>query len=454
MTNSTVVLKMIQEIGDWPGRKDKERVMKESLNDELFRVIIVQALDPMITFGIKDLSFLEGIEGSSTGQMLTADDYKGSSFFRLLIDLANRSLTGNAAKDVIRRVVGEYDGPSHDLLIKILSKDLRVGAGANTVNRVRPGTLFSFDVMLAHKFDEAKIQYPIRVEPKYDGMRLLAIGNQDGFEFRTRSGKLVDSISDNVINTLKTMYEEGIDMWKPETLMVFDGELMGENFADTMRQGRKAGHKFENGKFYCFDAFPLEVFQQLRSKPNPSVPYEERHKELRQVYDAANLGEDDGVILPPSYIVRTFEEITAIYDGVRARGLEGLILKRIDGLYHPRRNVDWMKMKGQEEEDVVIIGAEEGTGKYEGMLGAIIVDFNGVKVNVGGGFSDVERAQLWIDHNAGNLVGKVVEVWFHEVTPDKSMRHPRFKWFRDDKDAYDIENDRKNKADPSVGEWG
>ena len=449
MSNSRTVLEMIEEIGEYPGRKDKERLMKENLDCELFRAIIVQALDPMITFGIKDLSFLdEPFDVKIGAQTLSVDDYKASSFFRLFNDLADRSLTGNAAKSAIRKLYDTYDSASGELIIKILSKDLRVGASANTVNRVRPGTLFSFDVMLAAKFDEAKIQYPIRVEPKYDGMRLLAIGNQDGFEFRTRSGKLVESISDNVINTLKTMYEEGTDTWQPETLMVFDGELMGEDFADTMRQGRKAGHKFENGKFYCFDAFPLEVFQQLRSKPNPSEPYEVRHKELRHVYSSADLGEDDGVILPPSYIVRKFEEVSTFYDQVRARGLEGLILKRMNGLYHPRRNVDWMKMKGQEEEDVVIIGAESGTGKYDSMLGAIIVDFNGVEVNVGGGFSDEQRVNLWKQHHEGNLVGKVVEVWFHEVTPDKSMRHPRFKWFRDDKDAYDIEADKS-----SGGEW-
>jgi len=452
MSNSKAVLEMIEEIGKWPGRKDKEVLMKANLNDELFRAIAVQALDPMITFGIKDLSFLDDVsEAKAGGLHLDADTYRDTTFFRLLKGLADRTLTGGIAKSKIREVYDVYGEQSRQLLIKILSKSLDCGASANTVNRVRPGTLFSFDVMLAHKFDEAKIEYPIRVEPKYDGMRLLAIGNQDGFEFRTRSGKLVESISDNVINSLKTMYEEGIDVWKPETLMVFDGELMGESFADTMRQGRKAGHKFENGKFYCFDAFPLEVFQQLRSKPNPSAPYEVRHKELRQVYDAACLGEDDGVILPPSYIIRKFEEVTSFYDGVRKRGLEGLILKRMNGLYHPRRNVDWMKMKGQEEEDVVIVDAEEGQGKFVGILGAIVVDFNGVKVNVGGGFSAEQRVDLWKQYNEGTLVGKVVEVWFHEVTPDGSMRHPRFKWFREDKDAYDIE---KDKGAPTTGEWG
>lgn len=452
MTTSSQVLQMIEEIGGVSGRKDKEVLMKAHLDDELFRAIMVQALDPMITFGIKDLSFLDDVEAPKDGVTLTTDDAESSSFFRMLDCLADRTYTGNTAKDMIRRVAETYNQETYEILIKILSKDLRVNAGAGTVNRVRPGTLFSFDVMLAHKFDEAKIQYPIRVEPKYDGMRLLAIGNQEGFEFRTRSGKLYTAVNDSIIESLKAMYTAGIDTWRPETLMVFDGELMGKDFRETMQQSRRAqGHVFENGRFYCFDAFPLEIFQALRTKPNPSEPYCIRHVELRDVYALAGLGEEDGIILPPSYIVRTFEEITRIYDSVRERGLEGLILKRINGFYHPRRNVDWMKMKGQEEADVIITGAEEGVGKYENMLGAIIIDFNGVEVNVGGGFSDLEREQLWIDYNNGTLVGKVVEVWFHEVTPDKSMRHPRFKWFRDDKEAYDIERD---KANENAGKWG
>ncbi len=447
MSNSTLVLAMIKGIGDVSGRKDKEVLMKGHLDDELFRAIMVQALDPMITFGIKDLSFLEDMAGMAGGLTLDTDTYEASSFFRLLNMLASRDLTGSAAKTKIKQIYVTYDGASAELLIKILAKDLRVNAGAGTVNRVRPGTLFSFDIMLAHRFDEAKIQYPIRAEPKYDGMRLLAIGNQDSFEFRTRSGNLVESINDNVINALKAMYIAGIDTWKPETLMVFDGELKGDDFRDTMKQGRKKDHIFENGKFYCFDAFPIEVFQSLRSKPNPSQPYKIRYKELREVYILAELGVDDGIVMPPSYIVNTFEQITEIYDSVRARGEEGLILKRLDGLYHPRRNVDWMKMKGQVEEDVIITGAEEGTGKYEGMLGALIIDFKGVEVNIGSGFSDDERRTIWIEHGTGTIVGQVIEVWFHEVTPDGSMRHPRFKWFREDKDAYAVEADKKE------GEW-
>ncbi len=452
MSNSQAVFEMIESIGDVSGRKDKEVLMKRHLEDELFRKIMVWALDPMITFGVKDLSFLDSEhEVVIGGVTLDIDTFEASLFRRTLYDLQTRAATGGAAKDLIQRVYESHDAYSRQLLIKILAKDLRVNAGAGTVNRVRPGTLFSFDVMLAAKFNEAKIEYPIRVEPKYDGMRLMAIGDQNGFEFRTRSGKLVDSVNDNVIQCLIQMYEKGTDVWQPEGKMVFDGELMGRDFRDTMKQGRKKGHVFENGCFYVFDAFTQEIFQALRDKPNPSETYDNRRQDLQTIFRWCEFGDTDNIILPPSYIVNNFAEVTAFYDSVRKRGLEGLILKRMNGSYHPRRNIDWMKMKDQIEADVIVTGAEEGTGKNEGSLGAIIIDFKGVSVNVGSGFSDEERDSVWQMHQDGTLIDQVVEVWFHEVTPAGSMRHPRFKWFRDDKDAYAIEADAA--VDPEAGMW-
>ena len=125
MSNSTKVLEMIEEIGSVSGRKDKENRMKASLDDELFRAIIVQALDPMITFGIKDLSFLdEQFDVKIGAQTLSVDDYKASNFFRLFYDLAERKLTGGAAKSAMLSIANAYDDASVKLLIKILAKDV------------------------------------------------------------------------------------------------------------------------------------------------------------------------------------------------------------------------------------------------------------------------------------------------------------------------------------------
>ena len=107
----------------------------------------------------------------------------------------------------------------------------------------------------------------------------------------------------------------------------------------------------------------------------------------------------------------------------------------------------------------VALDVYEGEGKYEGMAGGVVVDFNGVPVRIGGGFTDQQRAEIWADFkgvsvtysytsweeeldemitvtekvkpSGQSVIGRLIEVKYHEITPDGSMRHPRFARFRD-----------------------
>lgn len=138
------------------------------------------------------------------------------------------------------------------------------------------------------------------------------------------------------------------------------------------------------------------------------------------------------------------------------------MVKDPNGLYDKRKSYGWLKIKPEGDEDLPVIGAfpgEPGT-KYEHCLGGLVVRrANGVKVRVGGGFSDQQREEIWelfqrelertdkslIVHDKDEvilesaqfadklLIHRLVEVIYHEETPDGSLRHPRFKRFRDDK---------------------
>ena len=91
-----------------------------------------------------------------------------------------------------------------------------------------------------------------------------------------------------------------------------------------------------------------------------------------------------------------------------------------------------MKLKAFSDVDLPIVSLIEGTGKHEGKLGSVVVNYEGVEVQVGSGWSDELREQIWADPK--NFVGRVIEVRYQEVTPDGSLRFPTFKCFRNDRE--------------------
>lgn len=97
----------------------------------------------------------------------------------------------------------------------------------------------------------------------------------------------------------------------------------------------------------------------------------------------------------PHTTVISMSDISAKYAEYLAEGYEGAIVKQENGLYQNSRTWDWMKLKNTETADCRITDVFEGTGKYVGMVGGLIVDFNGVAVRVGSGLSD--RAYVLVE---------------------------------------------------------
>src|SRR5690606_7840 len=89
--------------------------------------------------------------------------------------------------------------------------------------------------------------------------------------------------------------------------------------------------------------------------------------------------------LTPSSRARAENEVMTLYENARDQGFEGLIVKSLSAPYVKKRAAAWMKIKAEETLDLSIVGAFEGTGKYEGQLGGLIVRCEGVDVRVGSG---------------------------------------------------------------------
>ena len=154
--------------------------------------------------------------------------------------------------------------------------------------------------------------------------------------------------------------------------------------------------------------------------------------------------------LVDSWEVETYEEAKTLFEGLLADGQEGIILKDKSGIWENKRAKHQIKFKGELECDLEIIAVEEGSGKAAGKLGAVVCrsrpeDGKFLTVNVGSGFNDDHRNNLWAIRD--QLIGKIVAVKYNMRSKNKageeSLFLPIFVEVRDDKDVADTLSDIK-----------
>jgi DNA ligase-1 len=173
------------------------------------------------------------------------------------------------------------------------------------------------------------------------------------------------------------------------------------------------------------------------------------------------------LLLSPSRLVESAEDIDRAYAAARARANEGVMIKAADSVYQPgRRGLAWVKLKRELATlDVVITGAEYGHGKRAGLLSDYTFAVRGPEfahtgelLNVGkaySGVTDAEIAELTgflkahtlEDHGHFRTVEPLVvlEVAFNNIMRSSrhasgfAMRFPRILRLRPDKPLAEID---------------
>lgn len=269
--------------------------------------------------------------------------------------------------------------------------------------------------MLAQPFDPDRIEeFPVAVEPKLDGVRVLAnidtVSNK--VRFYSRNGKPFTSFS----HLVEPLLCAARSMCLP--FVVLDGEVTDGEFSSTVSSVRRKNTAAVNAVYNVFDI--LSGHGTYTHRRLTAYTFVRQANTFSNKFD-----------FYPEVIAHSVDEVMRIYHSLRRKGFEGAIVKSLDGLYTLGRSHSWMKLKGYDSVDVPVIGAFEGSGKYDGKLGGLVVQYGDVEVRVGIGFADQQREEFWNAHKAAELAGRVVEVGYHEITPAGSLRHPRFIRFRD-----------------------
>jgi len=380
------------------------------------------ALDPMVTFGVKQVPIREGADGEGLPM---------KEFEELASQLQHRVLTGHDARDaIIQDMEMATNEQWNDWYRRILIKDLRCGTGAKLINKVVKGTVPLFECMLAHDGAKhpKKITGECMVEYKYDGVRVIAIVQNGSATLHSRNGKLLSNFPH---------IEEALS--KPEfNGLVFDGEVMSEDFQSLMRQvHRKEGAQTEDAYLAVFDMLTLAEFKAGGTSKTAEV----RRGRLIEL-DHANLLPNSIRIVDAYSVNFDTEEGKAEFDKLNktalAEGYEGLMIKPIDQGYKCKRSHAWLKVKPFIEVTLSVVDVEEGTGKNAGMLGALVVEGNDdgkfFQLNVGSGLTDDMRKDVWAVKDS--VIGQLVEIRADAATQSQdaddvwSLRFPRFKTFR------------------------
>ena len=418
----------IRRLEEHPSRLDKEGILAdaEKSNAEDFFAGVRMALDPLVTFGVKQVP----VKTEPDGPGLVFE-----GFVKVATQLQNRELTGNVARSAIDAMMNTATQAEwNDFYRRILIKDLRCGVSEKTVNKVVPGCVPVFTCQLAHDSanHEKKMTGKKQIEIKLDGVRVLTVVQGNKVEMFSRNGKQFHNFG-HIIAEIEQVLAE-----KPAPYdLVLDGEVMSANFQDLMKQvHRKDNVQSSDAVLHLFDCIPLVDFQKgVWDKPQTYrsnlVKYWvlENESVLKHVqaldWETVDLDTPEGQL--------RFVELNKLaVDG----GYEGVMIKDVDAPYECKRSHAWLKAKPFIEVTLEVTDVEEGTGRNAGRLGALVCsgmdDGKQITVNVGSGFSDRDRDDFW---SAGdNVIGQLVEVRADAVTQNQdgsySLRFPRFKTFR------------------------
>jgi DNA ligase 1 len=415
---------VLQELEADNSRLAKEAIIQRESDAENIRFFngVGAALDGFRTFGVQKVPV-----GKKDGTGITQTEFDD-----VLRRLEDRTLTGNEMRDVIQDLCERSNMAEwNDWYRRILIKDLRCGVTHKTINKHSTMKVPVFECMLADdsKKHEKKMTGEVYVEPKLDGVRVITICDVDKDEVKmfSRNGKELTNFP-RILEQFDSMLDQMSES------MVFDGEVMSDDFQTLMREiHRKGGAKTDDAVLNLFDCMPLEYFKE------GSYPYAlNTRKELLQSFQygpnisivefvAMDLDDDDGQ--------KQFADYNRLCID---KGFEGIMVKPITGIYECKRSSLWLKVKPFIEVSLKVIDTEEGTGRNVGKLGALIVEGTDmdkfIKTNVGSGLTDEDRETFW--QAKDKLIGQIVEVRAdaitqnQEATDEWSLRFPRFLRFR------------------------
>ena len=295
--------------------------------------------------------------------------------------------------------------------------------------------MYNYQVQLAKPIDKnfKGFKNP-RYSRKFDGKRMYIL---DGIGYSRTNKECYQEPIKHIIEEIKSsnLCEK----------YVFDGELL--YFEDNGIENFKKGISLANSKKYTpecskliyviFDMIPKESF--IKQEATESFYLEIRR--MGYTFDGHYILSPDLCTVRPDLVATKYNHIFLVLQHKRSKELreykdfdkwEGMMVRDEDAPYQFKRTGSIRKIKKFKDIELQITDIIEGTGKYEGTLGSLVVSYRNNLVYVGSGFTDEQRDRIWNNWNDYKDMYLKIK-YFEESKNDKgeySLRFPTFVAFR------------------------
>lgn len=411
----TEPLDVLDQIEACAGKNEKLNLLKSHAKNQKLADLLDAALNYNRRYFIKAWS-----------EQPAGDGHQGKScdaFFQLLDWLERRNARSDETEQRVSAFMAKCTKQQCKWYSRVIRQDLRAGFSVDTA--VKAGfDIPTFSVQLAIDAKKVKkldkfIKAGLWMSPKMDGYRCLAVIRDGDVVLYSRNGTVFENFP-----TIK----DALSGHFPSGRHVLDGEIMSDSFNDMQKSAFASvrGTTVGDVKYHVFDKIPYDEWESQQF----DATFDERLTDLMGYRFNLN----PALVIVQHALVNTIEQAVELERHYVELGFEGAMGKP-PGPYHLDRQVGGlMKFKSMLTQDCRIVDFYEGKGRLVGRLGGLVVtQENGQTCEVGSGFSDTDRDEIW--KNKNNYSGRIVEIQYQELTQDNIMRFPIFLRWRTDKDG-------------------
>lgn len=415
-------LDILDQLENTPGLKAKTALLEQHKDNAQ----LVDLLDAALSFKRKYFIKKFEIKPYAHGQL---GGRSHRTFLDLLSALEHRDITGNEAISEVQDFFAGCLPQQAKWYSRVLLKNLKCDVGVSLCKKAGIN-IEEFEVMLAKDGKECKnleeiVKKGVYVSPKFDGYRVLAVCSHGDVTLYSRNGTVYENFP---------AVEKLLSELCQDSEFVLDGEIMSDDF-NAMQQtalSKKSNKTVGDIKYHVFGWVPADEWKAQEFK----TPTKQRLDSLQAFFEAnlLKIATASNMVMVKQELVYSVDKILDMEKDFLAMGYEGAMILPNIPYYLGKKSNRLMKFKTFMSMDCEVLGlyAGEAGKEFEHTMGGISVrQENGELCKCGSGWSIPDRDYMW--NNRNEFIGRIVELSYQDLTPDRIMRFPTFVRWRDDK---------------------